>query len=203
MNELNGLVLVLHFDAALGAGGEKLLHELGAAGEAFAHDAAGAAQTRIRHRADLAELDADVLFEPVDAGGDVIRVAAVEGLVAHLLGDVHHHGVEVVGRVLDALFGLVARAPAADGAEGEDGVAVGTVALFEHDDLGAGVVGRDGGDQAGRTCAENDGVIGLGVGGLFCLGLGGEAEAGGAGSGGAEEGGLEKTAAAHIGMRHC
>ena len=61
----------------------------------------------------------------------------------------------------------------------------------------------DGGDQAGRTCAENDGVIGLGVGGLFCLGLGGEAEAGGAGSGGTEEGGLEKTAAAHIGMRHC
>ena len=92
---------------------------------------------------------------------------------------------------------------AADGAEGEDGVAVGTVALFEHDDLGAGVVDRDGGDQAGRTCAENDGVIGLGVGGLFCLGLGGEAEAGGAGSGGTEEGGLEKTAAAHIGMRHC
>ena len=53
------------------------------------------------------------------------------------------------------------------------------------------------------VCAENDGVIGLGVGGLFCLGLGGEAEAGGAGSGGTEEGGLEKTAAAHIGMRHC
>ena len=98
----------------------------------------------------------------------------------------------------------MARAPSADGAEREDGVAVGTVALFEHDDLGAGVVGRDGGDEAGGTCTENDGVIGLG-GGFLGLSLGGEAEAGGAGSGGTggtEEGGLEKTAAAHIGVRH-
>lgn len=98
-------------------------------------------------------------------------------------------------------FGLVARAPAADGAEREDGVAVGTVALFKDDDLGAGVVCRDGGDEAGGTCAEHDGVIGL-CGGFLGLCLGGEAEARGAGSGGAEEGGLEKTAAAHIGMRH-
>ena len=38
---------------------------------AFAQNAAGAAQTRIGHGTDLAELHADILFKPVDAFGNL------------------------------------------------------------------------------------------------------------------------------------
>ena len=202
VKELDHLVLVADFDAALLRGGEEVLHEAGAARDAVAQDAAGAAETRIGHRTDLAELDADILFQPVDAFGNVVRIGAVQSLVAHLLGDVHHHGVEGVGRILDALFLLVPRAPAADGAEGEDGVAVRTVALFKKHYLGAEIVRRNGGDQAGRACAHNDGIIDRGL-RLACgLGFGSAGNAGGTGGGCAENGSLQEAAAGHIRARH-
>ena len=195
VEEFDRLVLEEDVDAALLAGFKELFHEAAAARDAFAEDAAGAAQTRIGHGTDLAELHADVGFEPVDAGGDVVRVDAVEDRIAHLLGDVHHHRVEGFGRVGDALFLLVARAPAADGAEREDGVAVGTVLLFHHGDADAEIVGRDRGDEAGGTGTENDGVISGGSLGSFGgSGVAGEAGAGDA-RGRAEEPGLQETAA--------
>ena len=73
-------MLVLDFNAALGAGFQELLNERSAPGHALAlitHHAAGAAETRIRHRTDLAELNADILFEPVNARGNVVGVGAV------------------------------------------------------------------------------------------------------------------------------
>ena len=186
------------------AGLMKSLNETGATRLAFAQNAAGAAQTRIGHGTDLAELHADILFKPVAAFGNLVGVEAVESLVAHLLGDVHHHGVEGVGRILDALFSLVARAPAADRTQSEDGVAVGTVALFEHDNLGAGVMSGDGRDEAGGTGTEHDGVkrfrLGL-LGGGFSSGS--QTKAGGADGGRAHERALKEAAAAHFFFDHC
>lgn len=151
MKQLDGLVFVADVDTALFSGLEKSLNEAGAARLAFAQNAAGAAQTRIGHGTDLAELHANILFKPVDTFGNLIGIEAIESLVAHLLGDVHHHGVEGVGRILDALFSLMARTPAANRTQSEDGVAVGTVALFEHDNLGTSVMSSDGRDEAGGT----------------------------------------------------
>ena len=201
MNELDRLVLVLDFNLALCAGFKELLHESGAAREALvAHDAAGAAEARIGHRTNLAELHADVAFEPVDAVG----VAAVERLVAHLLRDVHHHGVEGIGRVFEALFLLVARAPAADGAERIDGVAVRAVHLFADDDLRAQVMGGNGGDEARGAGAEDDGVV-FGVElafGLLGLGLSGARDAERSGASRAEERCLQNAAAAQFDFGH-
>ena len=204
-DEADRLVFVLNFDAALGAGLQKVGHELSAARDALthvAHDTAGASETRVGHLADLAELDADIAFEPVDARGDVVGVGTVQGLVAHALGNTHHHLVEGVGRiVIDSLFFLMTRAPAADGTQSVNGVAVGTVAFFENDDFGARVVRGDGGNEARGTGTENDGIVGAGG---FPSGsrFGGETETGSTGCGGADKGGLQKTAAAHIRIRH-
>ena len=204
MQKFDGLVFVADVDTALFSCLEKSLNETGATRLAFAQNAAGAAQTRIGHGTDLAELHANILLKPVDTFGNLIGIEAVESLVAHLLGDVHHHGVEGVGRILDALFGLMARTPAANRTQSEDGVAVGTVALFEHDNLGTSVMSSDGRDEAGGTGAEHDGVkrfrLGL-LGGGFSGGS--QTEAGGTDSGRTDERALEETAAAHFFFDHC
>ena len=58
---------------------------------------------------DTAELNADIFFQPVNTGGNVISVSAVQSLIAHLFGNVHHHGVEIVGSIFDALLFLMTR----------------------------------------------------------------------------------------------
>ena len=50
-------------------------------------------------------------------------------------------------------------APAADAAEGEDGVASRTIHLFKERDLGAQIMRGDGGDEARGAGAEKDHVV--------------------------------------------
>ena len=199
VEKLDRLVFVENRNVALRAGRKQLANELSAPGDPFTFDAARAAEARIGHRADLAELHADVAFEPVDAGRDVVRVATVERAVAHLLGDVHHHLEEGFGRVFDALLLLVTGAPAADRAERVNGVAVRAVLLFENGHLGARVVCGDRGHKSRGTRTENDRVERgirriLGVPG----GGGGAREAHGGGTGGAENRRLQKSATAQF-----
>ena len=78
---------------------------------------------------------------------------------------------------------LEGRADSVQAASGADRVAAHHGHLFDHDDLRAEIVRGDGGDEAGRTGADDDGVV-FGRGGG--LGLGGRGESGDAG-GGAEE----------------
>ena len=106
MEKLDHLVFVKDFNAALLGGSEERLHEAGAARETFAQYSAGTAETGIRHGLDLAELHA-FLFEPVDTFGDVVRIGAVERLVTHLLGNIHHHGVEGFSRIFNTLLLLM------------------------------------------------------------------------------------------------
>ena len=115
VKKFNTFVFELNFNAFFSGSSKKFLHELGAAGETFAVNTACTAETRIRHRTNLTELHADVFFQPVNAGRNIIGIGTVQSLVAHLLGNIHHHGVEIVSGIFDALLFLMTGAPAANG----------------------------------------------------------------------------------------
>ena len=98
----------------------------------------------------------------------------------------------------------MAGTPAADRAQSEEGVAVGTIALFKQQHLGAGVVRGDGGHETGGTRTENDGVERFD---LFLLRSGlsarSQTQTGGTDGGRADERALKEAAAAHFFFDHC
>ena len=174
MKKFNTFVLELNFNTFFSGSRKKFLNELCTACETFAVNTTGTAETRIRHRTNLAELNADIFFQPVNTGGNVISVSAVQSLIAHLFGNVHHHGVEIVGSIFDALLFLMTRAPAANGAQSKNSVPVGTVAFFEYNYfLCTSLLSGDGSDQSGRTGPEHDHVISIFIvlGGCLCCWL--------------------------------
>ncbi len=65
----------------------------------------------------------------------MVGIDFVQSRIAHLFGNIHHHGVEGFSGILDTLFFLMAGAPTANGAQSKDSVAVRTIFLFEYDDF--------------------------------------------------------------------
>ena len=147
-------------DAALLSGSNEHLHHLGTAGNALAENRVNTPFTGIRGFLHLAEFNADVLFEPVEAGGNIVRIGTGQGGISSPVGGDHHGLIEILGRILDALTDLALGAPAADIAQSVNGVAVRAVHLLQNSDtLRAGIHSGNSGDQTGSTGAEHDSVI--------------------------------------------
>ncbi|CDE46564.1 unknown [Sutterella sp. CAG:351] len=147
-------------DAAFLSGSDEHLYHLGAAGNALAENRVNTPFTGIRGLLHLAEFNADVLFEPVEAGGNIVRIGTGQGGISSPVGGDHHGLIEILGRILDALTDLTLGAPAADIAQSVNGVAVRAIHLLQDSDtLRAGIHSGNSGNQTGSTGAEHDSVI--------------------------------------------
>ena len=117
---------------------------------------------RPREAADLRELHADLLLQPLDIGADIFNIGVDERGIGAVLRHFHHVSAERLFRFVESLSLLKVGAPGGDTAGRENGVTGGPGHLFEHHRLQTAVKGLNRGDEASGARAENDAVKGFG-----------------------------------------
>ena len=135
---------------------QKTLNQHRSAGKsAFRHGTQTTTQLGPRRRLHLAELNADLILQPIHCRRNFFGVGHRQRRIGTTGRHLHHVFEKSVLRIFDAAFLLPLRTPSIHGTQRIDGVPVRTIRLFNDADLGSGIMSCNGADQTSHTGAHN------------------------------------------------
>ena len=158
-NELHCFCVEKQWNAAVLYSFKQIADQPRTAGQPLAVHVVHPVEKRPRLAADLAELDADMAFQPLKIFADVRDVRVDKSGISAVFRHLHHIGAECFTAFLMAFSLLLRRSPGGNPARSIEGITCCIVHLFEHDRLEAQVMRLNGCNQTSRTGAEDDDVV--------------------------------------------